>query len=130
MKEKLSLIIAGVCSVVSYLVGGFDPILTVFVTILLVDTVTGMIKAWNAGDYSSKKFRAGFFKKTGYLLGIILTVQVDILLGGSGLLRDTVMTFFIANESFSIIENLGEMGIGFPEQLTNAIKSLNDRKHD
>ena len=42
-----------------------------------------------------------------------------------------LLTFFIANESFSIIENLGEMGIKFPEKVTAAIKSLNnDKKED
>lgn len=127
-KEKISVCIGIVSGVVSYLFGGFDPLLSVFCTILVVDTITGMLKAWNLGEYESSKFRSGFVKKSGYLIGIVLSVQIDIILGGTGALRDAVITFFVANEAFSIVENLGTMGISFPPMITNAIKSLNNKE--
>lgn len=126
MREKISLALGATMGIVSYFLGGLDTLLSVFATILVVDTLTGMIKAWNLGEYESSKFRRGFVKKSGYLLGIILTVQIDILLNSGGALRDTVLTFFIANESFSILENLGAMGVKFPAVITKALKSLAD----
>ena len=104
--EKISIGSGVVMGIVSYLLGGLDPLLSVFSTILVVDTATGMLKALNLGEYQSSKFRKGFIKKSGYLLGIVLSVQIDIILASNGSLRDAVITFFIANESFSIIENL------------------------
>lgn len=71
MKENLSMGLGVFMGLVSYFFGGFDSLLTVFATILVVDTVTGMLKAWNLGEYQSSKFRQGFIKKSGYLLGII-----------------------------------------------------------
>ena len=130
MREQISVffgICAGVCA---YLFGGFDQIISVFITVLLIDTFAGVIKAWNLGQYKSEKFRKGLTHKISYLIGIILSTQIDILCGGGGILRDSVITFFIFNESMSIIENLGEMGIEFPEVFTNAIKSLRDKKTD
>lgn len=130
-KETMCTAAGFVVGFASYFLGGFSPIVSVFMTILIIDTLTGMLKAWNNGEYESKKFRSGFVKKSGYLIGVLLTVQIDILLNTHGVLRDAVLTFFIANESFSIIENLGEMGIKFPEKVTAAIKSLNnDNKED
>lgn len=125
MKEKLSVCLGVVVGASSYLFGGFDTLLSVFITILIIDTVSGMLKAWNLGQYESSKFRSGFIKKSAYLLGIILAVQVDKLISGNSILRDAVLTFFTANESFSIIENLGQMGVKFPPTLSNAIKTLN-----
>lgn len=113
--------------VVSYLFGGCDSLLTVFSMIIIIDTITGMLKAWNLGEYESSKFRSGFIKKSGYLLGVILSVQIDTLLNSNGALRDAVLTFFVVNESFSIIENLSIMGVKFPAMLTNALKALHDK---
>lgn len=127
MKDKLSLIISFVVGAASYLVGGFDTLITVFATIVVVDTATGMLKAWNKGEYQSRKFRSGFTKTVSYLLGVILAVQIDLLLG-SNFLRDATLTFFIINESLSVVENLGELGVTFPQQFTDAIKSLHKDK--
>lgn len=127
MKEKISMGMGVIMGILSYLLGGFDSLLTVFSIIILVDTVTGMLKAWNLGEYQSSKFRSGFVKKSGYLLGIILTVQIDVMLDSNGALRDAVLAFFVVNESFSIIENLGQMGVVFPNVLTNALKVLKEK---
>lgn len=126
MKDKLSLIVSFVVGAASYLVGGFDTLITVFATIVVVDTATGMLKAWNKGEYQSRKFRSGFTKTVSYLLGVILAVQIDLLLG-SNFLRDATLTFFIINEALSVVENLGELGVTFPQQFTDAIKSLQNK---
>lgn len=130
LKEKLSIGLGVVMGVISYFLGGFDPLLIVFSTILVVDTITGMLRAWNLGEYQSSKFRQGFIKKSGYLLGVILSVQMDILLQSNGALRDAVLTFFVTNEAFSILENLGQMGVQFPNSITNALKALNQNKNE
>lgn len=130
IKSELSVVSSILVGILSYFFGGIDALLTVFTTILVVDTVTGMLKAWNLGEYQSKKFRSGFVKKTGYLLGIIVTVQMDILLKSNGVLRDAVVTFFIANETISIIENLAIMGVKFPKAFTNAILTLQEKQKE
>lgn len=130
LKEKLSMGLGVIMGILSYFLGGFDSLLSVFATILVVDTVTGMLKALNLGEYQSSKFRQGFFKKSGYLLGVILAVQVDLLLQSNGVLRDTVLTFFVVNEAFSILENLGQMGVQFPSAFTSALKALNQRNDE
>ena len=102
-------------------------LLSVFMTILIIDTLTGVLKAKNTGQYESSLFRKGFFRKTAYLLAVVLTVQIDLLTGSNGVWRDIILTFFTVNESISIIENLGELGVEFPAGFQNAIKSLSNK---
>ena len=127
MREQISAAIGVVVGCAAYFFGGFDPLLSVFATILVLDTATGMLKALNQGKYESKKFRNGLTHKLSYIAGIILAVQIDILMGGQGVLRDAIITFFVANEAMSIMENLGEMGVTFPAIIQNAIKSLREK---
>ena len=127
MKETISAFSAFIVGAISYFVGGFDMLLSVFMTIIVIDTLTGILKAKNAGQYESSLFRKGFFRKTAYLLAVVLTVQVDLLVGSNGVWRDIILTFFTVNESISIIENLGELGVSFPAQFTDAIKSLQEK---
>lgn len=127
MRETISACSAFVVGIISYFVGGFDMLLSVFMTILIIDTLTGVLKAKNTGQYESSLFRKGFFRKTAYLLAVVLTVQIDLLSGSNGIWRDIILTFFTVNESISIIENLGELGVSFPAQFTDAIKSLQEK---
>ena len=128
MKETISACSAFIVGLASYFVGGFDMLISVFMTVLVIDTLTGVLKAKNTGQYESSLFRKGFFRKTAYLLAIVLTVQIDLLCGTNGTWRDIILTFFIVNESISIIENLGDLGVEFPEGFQNAIKSLSNKK--
>ena len=130
MREIISACSAFVVGATSYFVGGFDMLLSVFMTILIIDTLTGVLKAKNTGQYESSRFRKGFFRKTAYLLAVVLTVQIDLLSGSNGVWRDIILTFFTVNESISIIENLGELGVEFPAGFQNAIKSLSNKNTD
>lgn len=123
-------IIAGLGAICGYIFGGLDLFLQAFCIILVADTVSGMIKGFATGTYQSKKFRLGLFKKCGYMLAIILAVQLDKILGDTGALRGALLFCFIANEATSIIENLGEIGVPIPEALKNAISILKNKSNN
>ena len=89
-----------------------------------------MLKYYSKGEYQSKLFRQGLWKKCGYMLAIILTVQLDRLMGDSGALRTALLFCVIANEGTSIIENLGEMGVPFPDTIINAIHVLKNKSEN
>ncbi|WP_302569748.1 holin family protein [uncultured Clostridium sp.] len=127
MNEKFNIILASIGAVTGYLFGGLDTLIEVFCIILVLDTITGMIKYYSKGEYQSKLFRQGLWKKCGYMLAIILTVQLDRLMGDSGALRTALLFCVIANEGTSIIENLGEMGVPFPDTIINAIHVLKNK---
>lgn len=125
--EKSIAVITFCGGVLGYFFGGLDHLLIAFIIILLVDTLAGMVKSYYKGTYSSKLFRQGLWKKCGYMLSIILSVQLDFLTGDTGALRGAMIFFSIINECTSIIENLGELGIKFPEPIINSIATLKNK---
>lgn len=127
MNEKFNAIFAASGAVVGYLFGGLDTLLEVFCIILILDTFTGMFKYYYKGEYQSKLFRKGLWKKCGYMLSVILAVQLDRIMGDTGALRSALLFCLIANEGTSIVENLGEIGVPFPEVIINAIYILKDK---
>lgn len=128
LDEKARIVIVVLGAIFGYLFGGFDALLGAFMMILIIDTCTGMLKAWLKGEYSSKKFREGFVKKIGYMIAIILAVQIDKLIGNAGTSRTALLFAFSANESASIIENLGLMGVPIPDFLSESIACLKKKK--
>ena len=127
MNEKFNIIFAAIGAVIGYLFGGLDTLLEVFCIILILDTFTGMFKYYYKGEYQSKLFRKGLWKKCGYMLAVILAFQLDRLIGDTGALRSALLFCLIANEGTSIVENLGEIGVPFPETIINAIYVLKDK---
>lgn len=127
MNEKFNIIFAASGAVIGYLFGGLDTLIEVFCIILILDTFTGMFKYYYKGEYQSKLFRKGLWKKCGYMLAVILAVQLDRLIGDTGALRSALLFCLIANEGTSIVENLGEIGVPFPETIINAIYVLKDK---
>lgn len=130
MNEKYNIIVSLIGGILGYLFGGMDMLLQVFVTILVLDTVSGMFKGYITGTYSSKKFRDGLLKKSGYMFAVILAVQLDKVTGDVGALRSALLLCFVANEATSIIENLGEIGVPFPPQITDAIAILRNKSEE
>ena len=109
-----------------YMIGGIDLIFSVLLTFLVLDYVTELMKAFINKDLSSSIGYAGLMKKVGVLIAIIVAHQVDKIAPGETLIRTAVITFFIANEGISLIENLSIIGVPVPDVLVRALKAWKD----
>ena len=56
----------------------------------------------------------------------MVACRLDLVMG-SNFIRDAVVIAFIANETISIIENAGLMGIPIPAVITKAIEVLKSK---
>lgn len=130
MERTLQVLGSTIVGAVVAFLGGADTLLNVFLTIVLTDMATGILKSLYAGEYKSAKFREGLYRKVAYFIAIILVVQLDKLTGYSGTFRSILLTFLICNEMISIIENLGAMGVPFPSKITEAIEVLKSKDND
>lgn len=113
--------------------GGWSDGMTALFVFMGCDIVTGLLvaiflksKKTSTGGLSSKTMTSGLCRKGGILILVLVAAQLDRLLG-SQVVRDGVIIAFCANETISIIENVGLMGIKLPAIITQAIDILQKR---
>jgi len=123
--EKLKIFYTAVCTSLAYIFGGMDTMLSILIVFMTIDFISGFIKAWFLKEFDSGKFYMGGVKKIGILLIVAVAAQLDLLIAIDGAaLRTVTVSYYIANEGFSILENWGEMGLPLPEPIKNALARL------
>lgn len=120
--------------IISYCIGGVDGILLSLLIFISIDFITGIINAIIFKNLSAKKCLQGIFKKI-YIIILVMVVNVlEInILGNGGVIRNTIIIYFIANEGISILENAGKVGVMYPKWLTNTFekfKKTEDENND
>lgn len=130
-KEAVLTALAVASGAVTRLFGGWDMTLQVLVGFMAADYLTGLVVAGVfrcstksiTGALESRAGFQGLMRKGGILLLVYLAVLLDRA-AGADLIRGAVCCFFIANEGLSILENLGLMGVPYPDMLKNALELL------
>lgn len=107
--------------------GGFDMLLGVIITLVVLDYLTGILKAIYNKQLSSEVGYKGIIKKIFIFIVIATAYEIQKVVGDSIPLREMTLMFFIANEAISLLENAGEF-IPIPEQLKNVLVQLRDKK--
>lgn len=124
MKEIINTILAVTGTTFIYLVGGVDVALTCLLVAIVLDYISGMIKAFETKQLSSKIGLKGILKKVGVLIVVMLSVLIDRVAGNTGAIRTLVIYYFVANEGLSIVENLAQAGIPIPQSIKKSLKAL------
>lgn len=108
---------------VGYLLGGFDIMLTTLLLFIAIDYVTGVMRAIVRKQLSSEMGFKGIFGKIIILCLVALATRLDNILGAEAL-RYLVISFYIANEGISILENSAELGVPYPQKLKDVLEQL------
>lgn len=124
MDKIISAITASISTTFIYLFGGFDVALQCLLVAIILDYVSGMIKAYNTKTLSSSIGFKGILKKVGILIIVMLAVLVDRVTLDNGGIRTLVIYYFVANEGLSILENLALSGLPIPKKLKDALKVI------
>lgn len=126
--EKLKVFFTAISTALAYIFGGMDTMLAILLVFIAIDFISGFIKAWALKEFDSSKFYIGGVKKLGILLIVAVATQLDQLIHiDSMALRTVTVSYYIANEGFSILENWGAMGLPLPEPIKNALAKLKDK---
>lgn len=107
-----------------YLLDGIDISLQCLIIAIVLDYISGVIKAFTLKQLSSKIGFKGLLKKIGILMIVMLGVLVDRVAGNTGAIRTLVIYYFVANEGLSILENIAITGVPIPNVLKKALKEL------
>ena len=116
---------------ISQALGGLDAALITLLIFMAVDYVSGLIVAGvfhssdksETGTLNSAACWQGLLKKGMTLVIVLVAARLDIVLG-TAFVRDAVVIAYIVNETISIIENAGLMGLPVPDVIMSAIEQL------
>lgn len=119
---------------IASLFGGWDSALTTLIIFMGIDYVTGLIVAGvfrnstktESGALESRAGWKGLCRKGMTLLIVLIACRLDMVIG-SNFIRDGVIIAFIANETISLVENAGLMGVPIPNVITKAIEVLKNK---
>lgn len=124
-------IMAGICTVLSFLFGDMEGLMVALVALIILDYISGVIAAAVEKRLSSEVGAKGIAKKIFMLLIVALANIVDINVIGDGhVLKTVTVVFYICNECISLIENAGRIGVPVPKKLLDVLEQLRDKDND
>lgn len=137
MKDYFCITVGAIGGAIASLYGGWDAALQTLVIFMAIDYLTGLIVAGvfhtspktKTGTLESRAGWKGLCRKGMTLLIVLVACRLDAVIGSS-FVRDAVIIGFIANETISIIENAGLMGLPIPAALTKAVDILKQRSEE
>ena len=134
IKNTVLFIVSAIGSFIAEHLGGFDTLMKALLMFMLVDYLTGLAVAFvfhkstktkNGGASSLVGFK-GIVKKFCMLLLVGLAVELDRIIGVD-YTRSLAIMFFIGNEGISVLENMGLMGVPYPEFLHKALEAMKEK---
>lgn len=121
-------ILAGICTLLSFLFGDMEGLMVALIALIILDYISGVIAAAVEKRLSSEVGAKGIAKKIFMLLIVALANIVDINVVGDGhILKTVTVVFYICNECISLIENAGRIGVPVPKKLLDVLEQLRDR---
>lgn len=121
--QTLCIVFAGIGTLLSSYLGGWDTMLKVLTIFIVVDYITGVICAIIDKKLSSSVGFKGIAKKVVILLLVGLAFYLDKIVG-TEVFRNLVIMFYIANEGISILENSTKLGVPYPKKLKEILEQL------
>lgn len=112
------------------ILGGFDIHFKTLLLFIIIDYITGILRAIYNKQLNSRIGAKGIIKKVGYILIVTISSLLDNLLNSSGKIRDLIIYMFIANEGISILENWAKMGIKIPKFLKDKFKEISNESEE
>ena len=134
IKDAILAVLAAAGAFLANALGGWDALLKLLIALMAADYITGLAVAaiWhksNKSDSGALDSKAGFrglVKKCAILLLVYIGVLLDSAVGAH-YVRSAVCLFFIGNEGLSLLENIGLMGVEYPEFMKNMLEALRDK---
>ena len=123
----MSLAIGFVGGGLAYVLGGWDILLWTLTAFVVLDYVTGLIRAAKMKELSSEIGFWGLVRKIMIFVLVIVANLLQQLINESIPLREIVIMFFISNEGISLLEN-ASIFIDVPDRLKDVLLQLRDNE--
>lgn len=99
--------------------------IVMLVIAIVLDYITGLLRALYERKGNSKTHYTGVIKKIGIIIGVLIGTISDLLLSDNNPVITTMLIIiFVVGECLSIIENLGVIGVEIPTWLKNRLTQV------
>jgi toxin secretion/phage lysis holin len=103
------------------------------VVFMMVDVLTGVLKAFKNKELSSTKAREGIYKKASFIMFVAFGYLADFAMdyvdmGFKFPAAVTISTLVILTEAISILENLGSINPDLVKMVAPFLSALNTKK--
>ena len=134
MKEMICTICGLIGSSVAAFFGGWTSGMTTLLIFMCIDYVTGLMvagifkksKKTESGALESHAGWKGLCRKGVTLLIVLVACRLDMTIGTT-FIKDATVIGFIVNETISLIENAGLMGVPIPKAIEKGIDVLKNK---
>ena len=134
MRQIVCTITGAAGALISTIFGGWDAGLSTLVIFMAIDYFTGLAvagifnksKKSDGGGLESRAGFKGLCRKCMILLFVLIAYRLDMMIG-TNYIRDAVIIAFVTNETISIVENAGLMGLPLPKVISKAIDILQSK---
>jgi toxin secretion/phage lysis holin len=118
-------------AIVGGFLGGKDGLLYALLVLVILDYITGVLNAIDQKRLSSSVGYKGIARKVLIFVLVGTANVVDVyILGKAGVLRATVIFFYISNEGISILENASYLGLPVPQKFQSVLKQLHQKEEN
>ena len=97
---------------------------------MIIDYITGVMVGITKKNLSSKTGKRGIFKKVLIVAVVAVSHIIDVNVFGSDIVMTVTTAFYLANESISILENAGNIGVPLPKKLIDVLKQLKNNSEN
>ncbi len=120
---------AAIGGTLGWYLGGLDGFLYALIAFVVVDYITGVLRAIVEKKLSSRIGAHGIAKKVAIFLvvGVGHLIDTYLISGAGSPLRTAVIFFYIANEGVSLLENSAAIGLPVPEKLKEVLAQLHGK---
>ena len=126
---KIQIAITALGGWLGYFLGGMDGLLIALLVFVILDYLTGVMRAIADHELSSAIGFKGICRKVLIfaLVGVGHVLDTHVVGTGSAL-RSAVICFYLSNEGVSLLENASHLGLPVPEKLKAILSQLHNKQ--
>lgn len=108
--------------------GRLDAFVYLLICLVILDYISGVMVAVVQKKLCSSVGFKGLFRKV-LIFGMVAIAHIldTQLFGEHDICRTAVACFYISNESISLFENSGKLGLPIPQKLKDILEQLKDK---
>lgn len=126
---KTQFVISSFFGIVFSALGGHDILLHILIAMVVTDYCSGIAVGIKNRELSSKTGFNGIIKKA-FIFSVVYMANLADIATGADIFRNVAVMFYISNEGISVLENLGKIGVKYPQKIKDFLIQLGDEKND